>query len=410
MTRDFVTSYYHRYALYKRILYKLCCCVWVMLLLVFMREYIAGQEINAQLERTQQKDGSVVFSVVNKEAVSLYIAMQFTMLKGLTPDKDTPIIIPLRVGKNAKILLLHPKKNAREHAYRISYYFLFMNPAEVQPDGFLYYLPFAHGVKHSITQGWNGVFSHNGQNTYAVDFDMAKGEKIYAARDGTVISIKEDSRIGGTSPQYEKHANYVLIRHADNTIASYVHLINNGAVVSVGDSVVTGQHIGYVGATGFASGPHLHFDVRVATAKQGMQSIPFHFRNKDGLAVKPQMHATYYGRFPEGKDFTELHGSDITPNTFLSYSKDISDTVTFDGLRIRKDSYDSVIVLFIANSFSYPVEANITLTLRNLSIEKSMPIKKVIPARKEVFLAITRVQNTEKSIALRSSIRYRKMQ
>ncbi len=393
-----------------KLLLRFYCLVFLGFFVAVVCEPLMAQEIDARLETKQQDDGSVVFSVTNNEAVPVFVAVHFTQLDGLVADRDAPIVIPLEVGENEGVLALRRKENARRQTYRVSYHFLFVNPAEVQPDGFLYYLPFEHGVKHVITQGWHGSFSHSGQNTYAVDFDMLEGEKVYAAREGVVVAVKRDSRIGGTSQAYAKHANYVLIRHADNTIASYVHLMFNGALVDVGQRVVLGQHIGYAGKTGFASGAHLHFDVRASTFDRGMQSVRFSFRDKDGAAVEPQAYATYYGRFPGGADFTELRGSDISAATFEDHSVELASTTAFDGLHIRKETYDSVVVLFIANAFSYAVDARVTLTLGNLRMEQSMPIGVVIPARREVFLGIARIQNARKGIAVRSSIRYNRAQ
>ena len=61
----------------------------------------------------------------------------------------------------------------------------------------------------------------------------------------------------------KSRANYVKIRHDDGTIGNYVHLQHDGVLVEVGDKVRTGDVIGMSGNTGFTTGPHLHFEVRV---------------------------------------------------------------------------------------------------------------------------------------------------
>ena len=51
-----------------------------------------------------------------------------------------------------------------------------------------------------------------------------------------------------------------MIDHGDGKMSIYGHL--SGVTVSPGQSVVGGQLIGYVGSTGYSTGPHLHFELR----------------------------------------------------------------------------------------------------------------------------------------------------
>jgi murein DD-endopeptidase MepM/ murein hydrolase activator NlpD len=98
---------------------------------------------------------------------------------------------------------------------------------------------------HRITQGlhaFNAVDMANG----------ACGESVYAAAAGTVQKTGY-TRIGG---------NYVRIIHANGVVTYYGHL--SAILVSPGAKVFQGQIIGYTGKTGFASGCHVHFEVRGA--------------------------------------------------------------------------------------------------------------------------------------------------
>ncbi|MCX6786383.1 MAG: M23 family metallopeptidase [Candidatus Kaiserbacteria bacterium] len=100
-----------------------------------------------------------------------------------------------------------------------------------------------------ITQrvhGWN-----------AVDLGAARGTPIHAAADGTIIIARSN---GGWNGGY---GNYVVITHENGTQTLYGHMTH--AIVSSGQSVSSGQVIGYVGSTGESTGPHLHFEVRGAT-------------------------------------------------------------------------------------------------------------------------------------------------
>ena len=55
--------------------------------------------------------------------------------------------------------------------------------------------------------------------------------------------------------------NGVIISHSDGTSAWYWHFKKNSVAVEMGDSVETGDTLGFIGSSGFSSGPHLHFEV-----------------------------------------------------------------------------------------------------------------------------------------------------
>ena len=85
---------------------------------------------------------------------------------------------------------------------------------------------------------------HNG-----VDFAAGEGTAIYATKAGTVTSATYN----------EAYGNMVTINHGDGYSSLYGHMTNY--IVSVGDTVSAGQTIGYVGSTGWSTGPHLHFTI-----------------------------------------------------------------------------------------------------------------------------------------------------
>ena len=105
--------------------------------------------------------------------------------------------------------------------------------------------PVPGGVITQGLHGWNGI-----------DIGAARGTPIYAAADGIVIVARKN---GGWNGGY---GNYVVITHNNGTQTLYSHM--RSVITSPGQSVSSGQVIGYVGATGMATGPHLHFEVRGA--------------------------------------------------------------------------------------------------------------------------------------------------
>lgn len=88
-----------------------------------------------------------------------------------------------------------------------------------------------------------------------VDFAAPSGTPILAAADGRVA-------IAGPASGY---GNLILIEHTvsgQRVASGYAHMYADGIRVNVGDTVTAGQHIADVGMAGYATGPHLHFEIR----------------------------------------------------------------------------------------------------------------------------------------------------
>ena len=105
-----------------------------------------------------------------------------------------------------------------------------------------HYISSYYGYRNAPTAG--ATTNHKG-----IDIAAEAGSSILAAQEGTVISAGYNSSRG----------NYVIIRHRSGVQTEYLHM--SRYIVSAGQSVSAGQIIGYVGATGVATGPHLHFAV-----------------------------------------------------------------------------------------------------------------------------------------------------
>ena len=98
-----------------------------------------------------------------------------------------------------------------------------------RPRRVVYALPYGKET-HKVVQGWFGSLSHRrGSNDeYAIDFEMPVGTKVRAAREGTVVAVRQDSSVGGGNDKFHTSDNYIVVRHADGTFAEYKHLKHNG--------------------------------------------------------------------------------------------------------------------------------------------------------------------------------------
>lgn len=154
-------------------------------------------------------------------------------------------------------------------------------------SSYVYWLPFESGKKHLIVQGYYGNYSH--KNRIALDIKMKKGTKVCAARDGVVIRVVEHNNRGGWSRKNRPYANLIVLQHDDGTRTGYWHLLQNGALVNVGDSVKQGQVIGLSGKTGYSAMPHLHFMVWRFT-DSGWTQVPTRFLTSKGIKFLRPMH------------------------------------------------------------------------------------------------------------------------
>ena len=100
--------------------------------------------------------------------------------------------------------------------------------------------------------------SHKG-----VDYAAKRGTPIRAAGDGKVIF---KGKKGG-------YGRVVIIQHGSKYTTLYAHMNSYDKKVSVGKRVKQGQTIGYVGSSGLATGPHLHYEFRVNGVHRNPQTV-----------------------------------------------------------------------------------------------------------------------------------------
>ena len=155
-----------------------------------------------------------------------------------------------------------------------------------EDSSYIYSLPFENNKKVFLIQAYDSKMSHKGE--YALDFKVKKKTKICAARDGVVIGAREDSEEGGLKPENMSDGNYISIKHYDGSVAHYWHLIKNGVLINVGDTITKGQVIGLSGNTGYSAFPHLHFEVvgTDGTGRYGQLATRFN-TNKGIVYLRP---------------------------------------------------------------------------------------------------------------------------
>ncbi|AWT44415.1 MULTISPECIES: M23 family metallopeptidase [Streptomyces] len=126
---------------------------------------------------------------------------------------------------------------------------------------------------HRMTAGWAARGERWRSRHTGQDFAVRAGTPVRAVGPGTVRVIACGDAYG----------NQVLVRHADGYFTQYAHL--SRIDVRPGQRVEAGQRLGTAGATGNATGPHLHFEVRV-TPYLGSAVPPLPWLRRHGVPLK----------------------------------------------------------------------------------------------------------------------------
>lgn len=132
-------------------------------------------------------------------------------------------------------------------------------PEEVQAapaysdTGFIWPVPTVRNILDGFGERW---FEEENRYEYHKGIDINKpgcgGEAVVASAGGTVIQAGD---------RKDGYGECVIIDHGGGLITRYAH--NRSVAVSVGDEVSQGQTIAYIGQTGWATGDHCHFEVRI---------------------------------------------------------------------------------------------------------------------------------------------------
>lgn len=102
------------------------------------------------------------------------------------------------------------------------------------------------------------VMPHRG-----IDYAAKRGTPVLASGDGKVTIRRQNNASG----------RYIVIQHGEQYTTKYLHLSAFGKGIKPGRSVKQGQTIGYVGATGWATAPHLHYEFLVAGVHRNPKTV-----------------------------------------------------------------------------------------------------------------------------------------
>jgi murein DD-endopeptidase MepM/ murein hydrolase activator NlpD len=326
--------------------------------------------------------------VLNKDPYApAHFSVQFSSSRNVRASVALPLRGVLKPGERREIFSVRPADASQGYAYQLSLQPGFGDPGAVPKDQVFYVLPWEHGQKHLVTQGYFGTFTHQGLR--ALDFDLALGTKVCAARDGVVVSLRQDQSQGGPSPAFAQLANYVNILHDDGTWANYAHFEQGGVLVKLGQRVRAGQVIGLSGATGQVNGPHLHFCVQKASWGPEPESVATRFWVSEEASAALSQGTTYYSWHPGGPAFARHSAAELDEAALAKQTK----PALSGKLSFRQERLDNKDLIYCVNGTPQAREVSVSLTeALNVQASQPLPYTKVVPAHTEMFLLSVTLQ------------------
>jgi murein DD-endopeptidase MepM/ murein hydrolase activator NlpD len=129
---------------------------------------------------------------------------------------------------------------------------------------------------------WGGFRTPTNPNHDGVDLGALRNTPVVSVAAGVVVTAEcnvsptTSCDVDG-SPAVAGCGWYVEVRHTDNTVTRYCHMVRRPSV-NVGQRVTAGQVLGYSGDSGNSSAPHLHFETHTgypATRQNAVDPVPF---------------------------------------------------------------------------------------------------------------------------------------
>lgn len=154
------------------------------------------------------------------------------------------------------------------------------------------------------------------------------GAEVLAVADGTILAVRDDvpdpAAVKGRTPPSiaDASGNYVMLDIGGGRIATYEHL-KQGAPVAAGDRVKAGQVVGFLGFTGQASAPHLHFHLADRASILGAEGQPYVFASLTRLGQYPAIDSVFRGEpWPATDRFETVEDSFPPPNLVVRFPGD----------------------------------------------------------------------------------------
>ena len=158
-------------------------------------------------------------------------------------------------------------------------------------------------------QSWHGGLDiYGGSGAGNVNIIAAKSGTVVYPAEGSPTTCPSSNSTDGCGGGY---GNYVIIEHSDGIYTLYAHMYADSITVRAGDTVQQGQVIGKMGTSGYSTGPHLHFEVRVGANTNAAAVDPLQYIDPDN----PRPTGGFGGSFP-------VNETSLTEDEFVTRMRD----------------------------------------------------------------------------------------
>ena len=253
----------------------------IMSILAFTSVCRAQETSSSLVTAATEKEGDLDrIAITNNAPCRVTVTLSFTARENALVNVTLPYTAVIGKGETMRVVTVSPADPAKSFTYHYEYKWQPGSFKTVTSQKLSYLLPYKPGSSYVVAQAYNADFTHRGDTRYSIDWEMPTGTEICAAREGTVILVRDSFDGGGTKDYYLKRANLILIIHPDGTIAQYAHIKKDGSKVRTDQHVSAGEVIALSGNVGYSQGPHLHFCVFIPVDGTRIKTIPVTFKTR----------------------------------------------------------------------------------------------------------------------------------
>ena len=227
--------------------------------------------------------GAYAFFCRNTDFCPYTITITFTQLSGLQTSATLPYQTDVRPGQQSLFKLQPQPNQATSFQYKISYIKGCKRPKV--DTTVVYLLPASPGKRVSATElayiGKLYAGQEDPKDWYSLAIKMNSGDTVFAARRGTVSTVRSDAAPMGTHLSFNRDDNMVEINHPDCSFATYTVFQPKRIFVKPGQFVEAGTPLGIVGGENYDYGPHVrfavHYNYEAPVIKNGQPTDEKHY-------------------------------------------------------------------------------------------------------------------------------------
>jgi hypothetical protein len=192
--------------------------------------------------------GDCIFGASNNSKTPMFLNLEFTSFENTRFTEELPYVKKLEPGYNALFTLLRePDAPAPYFIFDIKTYR--SNPIPDIDLDFPYLIPFAPGkiVKPINVDNIEGFWGMDEPKSWkATGFEANPGETIYAARQGQIVEITGETRVGDPKTWYNTWTNVITLLQTDGTLICYKNVIDKDKKLRINQIVQAGEILGKV--------------------------------------------------------------------------------------------------------------------------------------------------------------------